>query len=47
MDNEYIIKGKVQVKDKQIQTLVKKQDEFERLIQSLMDSGQLNPGIER
>ena len=29
MDNEYIIKGKVQVKDKQIQTLVKKQDEFE------------------
>ena len=31
-------------KDKQIQTLVKKQEQFEQLLQSLIDSGQLKPG---
>ena len=31
-------------KDKQIETLVKKQEQFEQLLQSLIDSGQLKPG---
>jgi integrase len=35
------ISTQLQEKDKQIQTLVKKQEEFEQLIQSLIDSGQL------
>jgi transcription initiation factor IIE alpha subunit len=30
-----------QNKDKQIEVLIKKQDQFEQLIQSLIDSGQL------
>jgi integrase len=37
------ISAQLQEKDKQIQTLVKKQEEFELLIQSLIDSGQLKP----
>ncbi|HEY7570067.1 MAG TPA: site-specific integrase [Nitrososphaeraceae archaeon] len=37
------ISAQLQEKDKQIQTLVKKQEDFERLIQSLIDSGQLKP----
>jgi hypothetical protein len=32
-----------QEKDEEIQTLVKKQEKFEQLIQSLIDSGQLKP----
>ena len=32
-----------QTKDKQIESLVKKQEKFEQLIQSLIDSGQLKP----
>jgi hypothetical protein len=39
------ISAQLQEKDKQIQTLVKKQEKFEQLIQSLIDSGQLTPGI--
>jgi hypothetical protein len=42
-DNEYIIRGKLQEKDEQIQGLVKKQEKFEQLIQYLIDSGQLKP----
>jgi integrase len=42
-DNEYIIKGKLREKDEQIQGLVKKQEKFEQLIQTLIDSGQLKP----
>jgi hypothetical protein len=42
-DSEYIIKGKLDEKDKQIETLIRKQDRFEQLIQSLIDSGQLRP----
>jgi hypothetical protein len=42
-DNEYIIKGKLQEKDKQIEALINKQERFEQLIQSLIDSGQLRP----
>jgi hypothetical protein len=30
-------------KDKEIQDLVKKQEKFEQLIQTLIDSGQLKP----
>ena len=41
------ISAQLQEKDKQIQTLVKKQEEFELLIQSLIDSGQLKPSIRR
>jgi integrase len=39
--NEYLIKEKLEEKDKQIQALEKKQERFEQLIQSLIDSGQL------
>jgi hypothetical protein len=31
------------LKDEQIQSLVKKQEKFEQLIQTLIDSGQLKP----
>jgi hypothetical protein len=37
----------LQEKDKQIQDLIKKQEKFEQLIQSLIDSGQLAPTIKR
>jgi hypothetical protein len=42
-DNDYIIKAKLQEKENQIDALVKKQEQFEVLIQSLIDSGQLKP----
>ena len=32
-------------KDKQIEILAKKQEKFEQLIQSLIDSGQLKPNM--
>ena len=44
-DNDYIIKGKLQEKDEQIQDLAKKQEKFEQLIQSLIDAGQLKPTV--
>jgi hypothetical protein len=44
-DSEYIIKAKLQEKENQIDALVKKQEQFEVLIQSLIDSGQLKPTI--
>jgi hypothetical protein len=34
-----------QVKDKQIEEMMRKQEQFEQLIQSLIDSGQLKPTI--
>jgi integrase len=37
------IEAKLSEKDKQIETLIKKQEHFEQLIQSLIDSGQLRP----
>jgi integrase len=43
IDNEYIIEDRLREKDKQIQSLVKKQEEFEHLIQSLIDSGRFKP----
>lgn len=39
------IEAKLSEKDKQIETLIKKQENFEQLIQSLIDSGQLKPTI--
>jgi integrase len=44
-DDEYIIKGILQEKDKQIEGLIKKQEQFEQLIQSLIDSGQLRVAV--
>jgi len=44
-DNEYIIRGKILEKEEQIQLLTRKQERFEQLIQSLIDSGQLKPTI--
>lgn len=41
--NDYVIKAKLSEKDKQIEQLVKKQEQFELMIQSLIDSGQLKP----
>ena len=32
-------------KDKEIESLIKKQEQFEQLIQSLIDTGQLKPTI--
>jgi hypothetical protein len=34
-----------QTKDKQIEEMMRKQEKFEQLIQSLIDSGQLTPGV--
>ena len=42
-DNDYLIKAELQEKDEQIQTLIKKQEHFESIIQSLIESGQLKP----
>lgn len=44
-DSEYLVKAKLQERDDQIETLMKKQERFENLIQSLIDSGQLKPSI--
>ena len=40
-DKEYIIEGRLREKDEQIQALIKRQEKFELMIQSLIDSGQL------
>ena len=39
------VETKLQDKDKQIEALMQKQNRFEQLIQSLIDSGQLKPTI--
>jgi hypothetical protein len=41
--DQYIIKGKLAERDQQIEILTKKQEKFEQLIQSLVDTGQLRP----
>ena len=43
IEKDYVIKGKLHEKDEQINQLIKKQEKFEQLIQSLIDSGQFNP----
>ena len=40
-NNDYLVRAKMREKDEQISILTKKQDNFEKLIQSLIDSGQL------
>ena len=40
-EKDYVIKGKLHEKDEQINQLIKKQEKFEQLIQSLIDNGQL------
>ena len=46
-EETYIIKGKLQERDEQIKVLIKKQEQFENVIQNLIDSGQLKPAPER
>jgi hypothetical protein len=43
LEKDYIITGKLVEKDEQINQLIKKQEKFEQLIQSIIDSGQLKP----
>jgi hypothetical protein len=43
IEKDYVIKGKLQEKDEQINQLISKQEKFEILIQSLIDGGQLKP----
>jgi FtsZ-binding cell division protein ZapB len=38
-DNQYIIRGKLEEKDRQIEQLQKKQQKFEEFVQSLIDTG--------
>jgi hypothetical protein len=40
-----MIKAKLQEKDNKIEALIKKQEQFELMIQSLIDTGQLKPTI--
>jgi hypothetical protein len=42
-EEAYVIKGRLQEKDEQIIALIKKQEQFDQLLQSLVDSGQLKP----
>ena len=42
-EKDYVIKGKLQEKDEQINQLIAKQEKFEHLIHSLIESGQLKP----
>jgi hypothetical protein len=42
-DEKYIIKARLQEKDEQINQLIEKQEKFELLIQSLIESGQFSP----
>jgi hypothetical protein len=44
-NEDYIIKARLHEKDEQIKSLLEKQEKFEILIQSLIDSGQLKPNI--
>jgi molecular chaperone DnaK (HSP70) len=42
-EQEYTIQHKLAEKDNQIKEMMDKQKQFEQLIQSLIDSGQLKP----
>jgi SPX domain protein involved in polyphosphate accumulation len=43
ISNMKTVEVQLAAKDKEIQDLVKKQEKFEQLIQTLIDSGQLKP----
>jgi hypothetical protein len=40
-DNDYLVNAKLVEKEKQIDVLIRKQEKFEGIIQSLIESGQL------
>ncbi len=42
-EETYIIKGKFQEREEEIKVLIKKQERFENVIQTLIDSGELKP----
>lgn len=42
-EKDYLIKGKLQEKDEQINALIKKQEKFEQMIQRLIDRGEFKP----
>ena len=42
-EHEHTIQVQMTEKDKQIEEMMRKQEQFEQLIQSLIDSGQLQP----
>ena len=42
-DNQYLVNAKLSDKERQIEVLIRKQEQFEQLIQSLIDTGQLKP----
>jgi integrase len=42
-ENSHLFKGKILEKEEQIQLLIKKQEQFEQLIQTLVDTGQIRP----
>jgi hypothetical protein len=44
-EQEYTLQYKLTERDKQIEEMMRKQEQFEQLIQSLIDSGQLTPGF--
>jgi integrase len=44
-EQEYTIQHKLAEKDKQIEDMTRKQEQFEQLLQSLVDSGQLKPTV--
>ena len=43
LEKDYLIKGKLLEKDEQINQLIAKQERFEQLIQSIIDSGHIKP----
>ena len=44
-EDTLLIKGKLQERDEQINILMKKQEQFECMIQNLIESGQLKPSV--
>jgi integrase len=47
ISNMKTVEVQLAAKDKEIDSLIRKQEQFEQLIQSLIDSGQLKPSIKR
>lgn len=45
LEKDYVIRGKLQEKDEQINQLISRQEKFEQMIQTLIDNGQLKPSI--
>jgi hypothetical protein len=47
ISNMKTVEVQLAAKDKEIQVLVKKQEQFEQLIQSMIDNGQLKPATQK